>query len=223
MTEPGDLPRLDPAQAKALAETMHAQRTRGAEHRTLRELIANRLHVKKRVAEALYDRFDRGWRAGVGASLGKGTAQPPLEDDPLGHFAFEAAQGRTERLIAEHPATSAPSGKTFSGRSFFWRSAIVASVVAAAAWWLSSAAGWKLVGVVCATWLIAFAISIQMATLIEYGVMLALVLVVVLAVAGAGFGEIFWPGLCAALAGAIDGVAQRAAWEKLRHHPGGQD
>jgi len=223
MTEAGDQLRLDPAQAKALAETMHAQRTRGVEHRALRELIANRLRVKKRVAQALYDQFDRGWHAGVGASSGRGTLQPPLEDDPLGHFAFEAARGQTERLIAERTATPAPSGQAVSGRSFIWRSAIVATVVAAAVWWLSNAAGWRLIGVVGVAWFLTFAISIQMATFIEYCLMLVLALVVAGSVAWAGFGEFFWPALCAALAGAIDGGAQRAAWERLRRHSGGRD
>ena len=222
-TLPGDpeLPRLDAEQARSLAEALHDMRRTGAEHRALRERIANRLRVKNRIAESLYECFDRGWHAGVGASLGKDAAQPALEDDPLGHFAFEAARGRVSRLIAERTAQpDAPDGSDTpreaapSEKHFLRRSCIVAGIVVAATWLLSDAAGWRLPAVLFAAGTVAFVISTQMATVIENGVMVALVIVVALVVASAGFGEVLWPSVFGAIAGAIDGMSQRAEWER---------
>lgn len=73
-----ELPRVDPEQAGELAGTLHGLRIRGGEHRTLRELLANRLRVRKHAAEALYARFDRGWHAGVSASLGRSVNPPRM-------------------------------------------------------------------------------------------------------------------------------------------------
>jgi len=204
--------RLDPDRARELVETLHRMRTKGGEHRALREHIANRIRVRKRAAQELYERFDRGWHAGVDASLGKHPPQPPLEADPLGHFAFEAARGRTERLIAER--TAQPVASRRFERYLLGRSALVAAVVVALTGWLSEAAGWKLAAVLIAAGSMAFLISIQMATVIENCVMIGIVVVVALVVAWAGFGEVFWPSVCGALAGAVNGIAQRAAWER---------
>lgn len=224
MTQPGDpeLPVLDAELARSLAETLHAMRRNGGEHRTLREHIANRVRVKNRIAEALYVRFDQGWHAGVSASLGKDVAQPSLDNDPLGHFAFEAARGRTSSLIAERTAqpdapgaSDATPHMTPSEKYFLRRSAIVAGIVVAVTWLLSDATGWKLPAVLFAAGSLAFVISTQMATVIENGVMVALVLVVALAVASAGFGEVFWPSFLGAIVGAIDGMLQRVRWERL--------
>ncbi|MGH8705668.1 MAG: hypothetical protein ACREUO_09665, partial [Burkholderiales bacterium] len=103
-----------------------------------------------------------------------------------------------------------------SEQYFIRRSAIVAVIVVAATWWLSDAAGWKLPAVLFAAGSMAFLISIQMATVIENGVMVGIVVVVALAAAWAGLGEFLWPCLFAALAGAIDGMGQRVAWERRR-------
>lgn len=223
MTQPGDpeLPPLDAELARSLAETLHAMRTKGAEHRTLREHIANRVRVKNRIAEALYERFDGGWRAGVGASLGKDVAQPALADDPLGHFAFEAARGRTSRLIAERTAQAEAPGAgdaaphaAPSAKYFLRRSCIVAGIVLIVTWLLSDAAGWRLPAVLFTAGSAAFVISTQMATVIENGVMVVLVLVVALVVASAGFGEVLWPSVFGAIVGAIDGMSQRAEWKR---------
>jgi hypothetical protein len=54
MTQPrdNDIPQLDAQQARTLAQGLHGMRTHRGEHRALREHIANRVRVRKRVAEA---------------------------------------------------------------------------------------------------------------------------------------------------------------------------
>jgi hypothetical protein len=187
-------------------------RSRGGEHRALREHIANRLRVKKPVAEAFYECFDRGWHAGVAATLGRDSPQPALEDDPLGHFAYAASRGGTSRLIAERTgqADQPDAGAAPSLKYFLARSLIVAGIVAAVTWVFSDAAGWKLPAVLVAAGVVAFMISIQMATVIENAVMVAIVSVIALLAKSAGFGEVLWPSVFGAIVGAVDGMMQRS-------------
>ena len=117
----------------------------------------------------------------------------------------EAKAQEDDRLSDADVAYYTGLGTTY----FVVRSAAVALVVAALAWWLSSATGWRLYAVAGVAAWVCFGLSYQAATFIEYLVMLALVMAIAGGIAWLGHGEFVWPALSAGLVGMIDGMGQR--------------
>jgi hypothetical protein len=221
---------MDAEVASSLARALDAERRRGGDERALRELIANRLRLRKAAALAVYQRFDSAWHAGVNAGLHGGDA-PGLEVDAFAHHAFEAGRGRVARAIAAHGETAgapdagavpadAMSDKqiayytSLGTRHFVMRGAAYAVAVAALTWWLSDASGAKLYAVVGAAIWITFGLSIVAETLIAYLYLSAMIVVIALLAAWAGHGEFLWPCVGACVVGTIEGGAQHYAYEQ---------
>jgi hypothetical protein len=215
--------------ARDLAAALSVARQRGGDERALRDIIANRLRLRKAETRALHDRFDAAWHAGVRAALHGGTP-PPLDEDPFAHHAFLQGSGGATALIdvrgGTDEATTDP-GQALDAEDlayyarlgsahFAWRSAIVAVVVAVTAWWLCDAPGWLQYAVPAASAFAAVTLGLQAATVIEYLVMLALIALIAGGLAAAGHGEFLWPLLGGGMVGALDGTGRRETLRKCR-------
>lgn len=212
--------------AQSLATELSRARSLGGEERALRDIIANRLRMKKADVRIVYQRFDTAWHAGVDFTL-HGGETPALEDDAFTHYAFLCGRGGAAHLIETNTRSSSADSDELSDKDiahysslsagyFMRRSLIIALVVGALVWWLSTASDGKLMSVCVSAIAISACLGLQAATLIEYLVQIALIALIGAGLAYAGHGEFLLPWLGAGLVGALDGTAQRESQRKFR-------
>ena len=222
----GRLAKVPPELAESLAKTLAQARSRGGDERTLRDLIANQMHMKKSDVWNVYRRFDSAWHAGVDASLHGGDT-PAHEDDPFAHYAFLSGRGGAVHVIEEHARSQIAQSDKLSDadiayysalglRHFLFRSLTLALVVGALVWSLSDASGLRLMAASAGAVMISASLGLQAATLLEYCMMFLLIAMIASGLAFAGYGEVLLPWLGASLVGAIDGMGQREPQRKAR-------